>query len=237
MQRATGRPKGVEITLRNLGNFLHGMQQQLRPTERDRFLAVTTLTFDIAGLELYLPLMAGARVVMASSEALHNPRMLARLIRHSGATHVQATPSLWRVLLSSSETRLNGVHALGGGEGLSAELAARLESMAARGTQFYGPTETTVWATAFEIEDVGTVAPPIGQPILHTRLYVLDEDREPVVTGAIGELYIGGAGVAKGYLKRPEFTAERFLTDPFAGDDSRMYRTGDLVRWSDAGLL
>jgi len=174
---------------------------------------------------------------MASSEALHNPRALARLIRHSGVTHVQATPSLWRVLLSSSETRLNGVHALVGGEALSAELAARLKSMAARVTQFYGPTETTVWSTAFEIEEVGTVAPPIGRPILNTQLYVLDEDREPVVTGASGELYIGGAGVAKGYLKRPELNAERFIADPFACDGSRMYRTGDLVRWSDGGLL
>jgi len=234
---STGRPKGVEITHRNLGNFLHGMQQQLRPTANDRFLAVTTVIFDIAGLELYLPLMVGARVVMANSEALHNPRMLARLIRHSGATHVQATPSLWRVLLSSSETRLDHVHALVGGEALSAELAARLKSMAARVTQFYGPTETTVWSTAFELEEVGTVAPPIGRPILNTQLYILDEDREPVVTGAIGELYIGGAGVAKGYLKRPTLTAERFVADPFAGDGRRMYRTGDLVRWSDAGLL
>ena len=234
---STGRPKGVEITHRNLGNFLHGMQQQLRPTARDRFLAVTTVIFDIAGLELYLPLMVGAQVIMASSEALHNPRGLARLICRSGVTHVQATPSLWRVLLSSSETRLNGVHALVGGEALSAELAARLKSMAARVTQFYGPTETTVWSTAFEIEEVGTVAPPIGRPILNTRLYILDEDREPVVTGAIGELYIGGAGVAKGYLKRPELTTERFIADPFAGDGNRMYRTGDLVRWSEAGLL
>jgi enterobactin synthetase component F len=234
---STGRPKGVEITHRNLGNFLHGMQQQLRPTARARFLAVTTVIFDIAGLEFYLPLMVGARVVMASSEALHAPRALARLIRHNGVTHVQATPSLWRVLLSSSETRLNGVHALVGGEALSAELAARLKSMAAHVTQFYGPTETTVWSTAFEIEEVGTVAPPIGRPILNTRLYVLDEDREPVVTGAIGELYIGGAGVAKGYWKRPELTAERFVADSFASDGSRMYRTGDLVRWSDAGLL
>ena len=234
---STGRPKGVEITHRNLGNFLRGMQQQLRPTARARFLAVTTVIFDIAGLEFYLPLMVGARVVMASSEALHTPRALARLIRHSGVTHVQATPSLWRVLLSSSETRLNGVHALVGGETLSAELAARLKSMAAHVTQFYGPTETTVWSTAFEIEEVGTVAPPIGRPILNTQLYVLDEDREPVVTGAIGELYIGGAGVAKGYLKRPELTAERFVADSFAGDGSRMYRTGDLVRWSNAGLL
>ena len=234
---STGRPKGVEITHRNLGNFLQGMQQQLRPTANDRFLAVTTVTFDIAGLELYLPLTAGACVVMASSDAPHNPRELARLIRHSGATHVQATPSLWRILLSSAEARLDHVHALVGGEALSAELAARLKSMAPRVTQFYGPTETTVWSTAFELEEVGTAAPSIGRPILNTQLYVLDEDREPLVTGAIGELYIGGAGVAKGYLKRPELTAERFVANPFASDGSRMYRTGDLVRWSDIGVL
>jgi enterobactin synthetase component F len=234
---STGRPKGVEITHRNLGNFLHGMQQQLRPTPNDRFVAVTTVIFDIAGLELYLPLMVGALVVMASSEAPHNPLELARLIQHSGATHVQATPSLWRILLSSSETRLDHVHALVGGEALSAELASRLKRMAARVTQFYGPTETTVWSTAFELEEVDTAAPRIGRPILNTQLYVLDEDRELVVTGAIGELYIGGAGVAKGYLKRPELTTERFVANPFANDGSRMYRTGDLVRWSDAGLL
>jgi enterobactin synthetase component F len=234
---STGRPKGVEITHRNLGNFLHGMQRQLRPTAGDRFLAVTTMTFDIAGLELYLPLMAGARVVMANGEAVHNPPALARLIQRSGATHVQATPSLWRVLLSSSETRLDDVHALVGGEVLSAELSARLKNMAARVTQFYGPTETTVWSTAFEIEEVPTAAPAIGRPILNTQLYVLNEHLEPVVTSAIGELYIGGAGVAKGYLKRPKLTAERFVADPFAGDGSRMYRTGDLVRWTYAGLL
>jgi enterobactin synthetase component F len=234
---STGRPKGVEITHRNLGNFLLGMQKQLVPTASDRFLAVTTVIFDIAGLELYLPLTVGARVVMASSEAAHNPPMLARLIRNSGATHLQATPSLWRILLASSETTLDGIHVLVGGEALSAELAARLKGMAARITQFYGPTETTVWSTAFELDEVGGSAPPIGRPIINTQLYVLDEDRQLVPTGAAGELYIGGEGVAKGYLNRPKLTEERFVANPFARDGSRMYRTGDLVRWSDDGLL
>ena len=174
---------------------------------------------------------------MASSEAVHNPPALAQLIRHSGATHVQATPSLWRVLLASSETKLDDVHVLVGGEALSAELAARLKGMAARVTQFYGPTETTVWSTAFELDEIGADPPPIGRPILNTQVYVLDEDRQPVATGAIGELYIGGAGVAKGYLHRPKLTEERFLANPFTDDGSRMYRTGDLVRWSDDGLL
>jgi enterobactin synthetase component F len=234
---STGRPKGVEITHRNLNNFLQGMRQQLMPTSKDRFLAVTTVIFDIAGLELYLPLMVGARVVIASSEVVHNPPVLAQLIQRSGATHMQATPSLWRILLASSEATLDHVHVLVGGEALSADLAARLKRTAARVTQFYGPTETTVWSTAFELDEIGSTPPPIGRPILNTQLYVLDEDRQPVMTGAIGELYIGGSGVAKGYLHRPELTTERFLANPFTNDGSRMYRTGDLVRWNHDGLL
>jgi enterobactin synthetase component F len=234
---STGRPKGVEITHRNLRNFLQGMQCELEPTASDRFLAVTNLTFDIAGLELYLPLTVGACVVMAGSGAVRNPPALAQLIRHSRATHVQATPSLWRVLLACSETKLGDVHVLVGGEALSAELAARLKGMAARVTQFYGPTETTIWSTAFELGELGADAPPIGRPILNTQVYVLDGDRRLVPTGATGELYIGGEGVAKAYLHQPQLTADRFLANPFADDDSRMYRTGDLVRWSDDGLL
>jgi len=238
---STGRPKGVEVTHRNLGNFLQGMRNQLKPVASDRFLALTTTIFDIAALELYLPLTVGARVVMASSAAAHNPPLLARLIRRSGVTHMQATPSLWRVLLSSVEAKLDGVHVLVGGEALSAELAGRLQQKAARVTQFYGPTETTVWSTAMELDRLGAneagEAPPIGRPILNTRVYVLDEDCQLLPTGAIGELYIGGAGVAKGYLHRPQLTEERFPADPFANDGSRMYRTGDRVRWSDDGML
>jgi len=234
---STGRPKGVEVTHRNLGNFLQAMQHQLAPTSGDRFLALTTVTFDIAALELYLPLTVGARVVIADTDVVRDPPQLARLIRNSGVTHVQATPSLWRVLLASHQTRLDGVHAMVGGEALSAELATRLKQRAARVTQFYGPTETTVWATAYELDEVGTDAPAIGRPILNTRLYVLDEAGRPVLTGAVGELYIGGAGVAKGYLHQPQLTAERFPHDPFAADGSRMYRTGDLVRWRMDGLL
>jgi enterobactin synthetase component F len=234
---STGRPKGVEVTHRNLSNFLFGMQRLLKPSPRDRFLAVTTMIFDIAGLELYLPLTVGARVVMAGGEAVRNAPVLARLIKSSGVTHVQATPSLWRILLSSPETRLKDVHVLVGGEALSADLAATLQKMAAKVTQFYGPTETTIWSTAHELLAVGAAPPPIGRPIVNTQVYVLDKNRRPVVTGALGELYIGGAGVAKGYFNRPELTAERFLENPFTGDGSRMYRTGDLVRWNESGEL
>jgi enterobactin synthetase component F len=234
---STGRPKGVEITHRNLSNFLQGMQRELALAASDRVLAVTNITFDIAGLELYLPLTVGACVVMARSGAVRNPPALAQLIRYCGATHVQATPSLWRVLLACADTTLGDVHALVGGEALSAELAARLKGAAAHVTQFYGPTETTVWSTAFELGEIGASAPPIGRPILNTQVYVLDDDRRLVPTGTVGELYIGGEGVAKGYLHQPNLTDERFLVNPFASDGSRMYRTGDLVRWSDDGLL
>jgi enterobactin synthetase component F len=234
---STGRPKGVEITHRNLCSFLHAMQRLFQIGPSARFLANTNLVFDIAGLELYLPLTAGASIVMAGSDAVRNPAELAHLIRSSRATHIQATPSVWRVVLASSETKLDGVHVLVGGEPLSAELAARLKSMAARVTQLYGPTETTVWSTAHELEETGADPPPIGRPILNTQVYVLDEDRLPVPTGTAGELYIAGAGVAKGYLHRPELTQERFLADPFNRGGGRMYRTGDLARWSDDGLL
>lgn len=234
---STGRPKGVEITHRNLSNFLEGMRQELEPPMHSCFLALTTVIFDIAGLEMFLPLTVGARAVMAPRDGVHNPCGIARLIRQCGATHVQATPSVWRILLASPQMKLDGIHVLVGGESFSADLAAALKGLAARVTQFYGPTETTIWSTAFELQGVPASAPPIGRPILNTQVYVLDENKELVPAGATGELYIGGAGVAKGYFRRPELTEERFVPDIFANDGSRMFRTGDLVRWNEQGLL
>jgi enterobactin synthetase component F len=234
---STGRPKGVEITHRNLANFLEGMRQELRPSADNCFLALTTVIFDIAGLELFLPLTVGARVVMAPRDAVYNPAALARLIHRGGVTHVQATPSVWRILLASPQMTLDGVHALVGGEALNADLAASLKRRASRVTQFYGPTETTVWSTAFELKEVTAAAPPIGRPILNTQLYVLNEEKELSPAGAAGELYIGGAGVANGYFKRPELTAERFVPNVFANDGSCMFRTGDIVRWNENGVL
>lgn len=234
---STGRPKGVEIMHRNLSNFFEGMRQQLRPTADSCFLALTAATFDISGLEMFLPLTVGARAVIAPRDAIGNPPALARLVGQCGVTHVQATPSVWRILLASPQMRLEGIHALVGGESLGGDLAALLKARASRVTQFYGPTETTIWSTALELKEVSVEAPPIGRPILNTQLYVLDEQKELVPAGAVGELYIGGAGVAKGYFKRPELTRERFVPNGFANDGSRMFRTGDLVRWNPGGLL
>jgi len=234
---STGRPKGVEITHRNLSNFLEGMRQELRPSRDSCFLALTTVIFDIAGLELFLPLMVGAHVIMAPSDAVHNPSVLAHLIHRCGVTFVQATPSVWRILLAAPQMKLDGVHALVGGESLNPDLAVRLMGLASRVTHFYGPTETTVWSTAFELKEVTGAQPPIGRPILNTQVYVLDGEKELVPTGVTGELYIGGAGVANGYFKRPDLTEERFVPNVFANDGSRMFRTGDLVRWNENGLL
>ncbi|MBE1160099.1 non-ribosomal peptide synthetase [Dyella acidiphila] len=234
---STGQPKGVEVSHRNLCNLLQGMREQLALTATDRFVAIGTMIFDIAMLERFLPLTAGASVVIADAETVRQPPALLRLLQQHRATHMWATPSLWRVLLAAPNAQLQNLHALIGGEALSAELAARLLQHTARVTQLYGPTETTVLSTAIEVTQVGMEAPPIGRPIRNTRLYVLDQEQQPVQTGAIGELYIAGAGVAKGYLNHHQLTEARFLADPFAGDGSRMYRTGDLVYWNDQGLL
>lgn len=234
---STGRPKGVEVSHRNLSNLLEAMRRQLAPIASDRFLAVTTVVFDVAALELFLPLMVGAQTVIAGADIVRDPPRLAALIREHGIGYMQATPSLWRMLLSSGETDLFGVHALAAGEALPGELAQRLARLADKVSNLYGPTETSVYSTAIELSDADLAAPPIGRPILNTRLYVLDASGGPVPTGCPGELYIAGAGVAKGYLHRPELTAERFLPDPFDRDGGRMYRTGDVVRWREDGVL
>ncbi|MGO1069996.1 amino acid adenylation domain-containing protein [Lysobacter sp. CA199] len=237
---STGRPKGVEVSQHNLTNFLAATQQLFAPTSADRFLAQTTVAFDIACFELFLPLSVGARIVMTTAEVIRNPIALGRLIAEHGLNFVQATPSLWRMLLANADVRLDGVHALTTGEACPPELAQRLIAAAARVTNLYGPTETTVWASAIELtaEDVADGAPPpIGRPLLNTQAYVLDSQLQPVPTGSVGELYVGGACVAKGYLHREDLTAERFLADPFAGRDARMYRTGDLARWREDGVI
>nr|WP_230598929.1 non-ribosomal peptide synthetase [Xanthomonas albilineans] len=236
---STGLPKGVEISHHNLANFLFAMQHELQLKTSDRVLALTTINFDIAALELYLPLICGASLVMAEDNMQHDPIGLSRLIASERITLIEATPSMWQVLLANVELPLQHVHALIGGEALNAPLATQLLQRAERLTQMYGPTETTVWSTMMPLtlDDVASGSLPIGRPVYNTRIYVLDAQQQPVPTGVSGEIYIGGAGVARGYRNRKELSDARFMPDPFATDGGRMYRTGDLGRWREDGVL
>ncbi|WP_455680349.1 amino acid adenylation domain-containing protein, partial [Streptomyces griseofuscus] len=234
---STGRPKGVVIEHRALVNFLTSMQERFALRTGDRLLAVTTIAFDIAGLELYLPLLNGATVVLAAPEQVRDPLALRALIAAAGVTVMQATPSLWHAVVADSEGELAGVRALVGGEALPGELARTLVSRTAAVTNLYGPTETTIWSTAAEVHADATGVSSIGRPIANTQVYILDTALSPVPAGVPGELYIAGDGLARGYLDRPDLTAERFVADPFGVPGARMYRTGDLVRWSATGQL
>ncbi|MEV4973972.1 amino acid adenylation domain-containing protein [Streptomyces scopuliridis] len=233
---STGRPKGVVVTRANLTNFVLDMRDRLPVTEADRLVAVTTVAFDIAGLELYVPLVAGARLVVATAERVRDVDQLAELITGAGATVVQATPTLWQALASEHPEALTGLRVLVGGEALPAGLATRLRELAASVRNMYGPTETTVWSTTAEVDD-RPGAPAIGRPIANTRVYVLDSRLVPVPAGVAGDLYLAGDGVVRGYLDRAGLTAERFVADPFGPAGTRMYRTGDLARWNTAGEL
>ncbi len=235
---STGRPKGVEIEHRALTNFLWSMKQTPGMNSSDHLLAVTTLSFDIAGLELFLPLICGAEVVIASRESKFDGRVLAQLIESAGITMLQATPTTWKMLLDAGWRGVktqngNSLKMLCGGEELTRELATRL--LATTGTtlwNMYGPTETTIWSSCAQITQVdGPIS--IGSPIANTQLYVLNQHGKAVVDSTVGELYIGGTGLARGYRDRAELTRERFVN--LFGQ--RLYRTGDLVRSLGDGTL
>ncbi|MFJ8203445.1 non-ribosomal peptide synthetase [Micromonospora chalcea] len=225
---STGRPKGVQVPHGALGNFLLAMGERPGVTADDVLLAVTTLSFDIAGLELLLPLVEGACVAVVSRQVAADGERLAAALDTFGATVMQATPSTWRMLLDAGWTGEAGLRVLAGGEALPAELAQRLLGRCAELWNMYGPTETTIWSAVARV-DHGPIS--IGEPIANTELHVLDGSGHLVPPGVPGELHIGGAGLARGYLDRPELTAERFVRHPFPiGLGDRLYRTGDLVR-------
>ncbi|MGA5199485.1 amino acid adenylation domain-containing protein, partial [Streptomyces exfoliatus] len=235
---STGLPKGVAVTVGNITNLLRSFATRLRLSPADRLLAVTTVGFDIAALEVFVPLLSGAGLVLASDEEQRDPVRLASIIERRGITVLQATPALWQSLLTSTDGDFSGLRALVGGEALSGKLAGALHERVREVTNVYGPTETTVWSTATILDrDDRLHRPPIGDPIHNTRLHVLDSSLNPVGAGAEGELYVAGAGVVRGYLGRPGLTAGRFVADPFGPPGSRMYRTGDLVRWRADGEL
>ncbi|WP_156103776.1 non-ribosomal peptide synthetase, partial [Pectobacterium betavasculorum] len=237
---STGRPKGVMVGHRALLNLLSSFDALLGLTAGDRWLAVTTIAFDIAALELFLPLLSGAAVVVASHAESSDPAWLEDAIHHLGITTMQATPATWRMLLDNGWSGHSALTALCGGEALNGALAVRLSTAVDTLWNVYGPTETTIWSTAQRVaSDLSPHANvPIGRPIANTRVYVLDSARQLAPVGVAGELYIGGDGVAQGYLNQPGLTTERFIDDPFSAvPGGRLYKTGDRVRWRDDGAL
>jgi acyl-CoA synthetase (AMP-forming)/AMP-acid ligase II/acyl carrier protein len=226
----------VQITHQSVVNAFESLRKLPGVTARDTLIAVTTFSFDIAVLELLLPLMVGGRVVIATYEAAMDGVLLAKLLAQSGATIMQATPATWRTLLESGWTGNPNLKVLCGGEAWSAELALQLAGKCASLWNMYGPTETTIWSAVNQIR--GGEAVLIGKPIANTQFYVLDPHLQATPIGVPGELCIGGEGLAVGYWRRPELTAEKFIRNPFMnGGDARIYRTGDLVRRHPDGML
>ncbi|MEK4557553.1 non-ribosomal peptide synthetase DhbF [Bacillus sp. FSL K6-0036] len=234
---STGRPKGVVVTQKSLSNFLLSMQEAFSLGEEDRLLAVTTVAFDISALELYLPLISGAQIVIAKKETIREPQALAQMIENFDINIMQATPTLWHALVTSEPEKLRGLRVLVGGEALPSGLLQALQDLHCSVTNLYGPTETTIWSAAAFLEEGLQGVPPIGKPIWNTQVYVLDNGLQPVPPGVVGELYIAGTGLARGYFHRPDLTAERFVADPYGPPGTRMYRTGDQARWRADGSL
>ncbi|MBW4678521.1 MAG: amino acid adenylation domain-containing protein [Microcoleus vaginatus WJT46-NPBG5] len=249
---STGRPKGVQITHISLINFLTSMQSRLGVTEKEVFLAETSLSFDIAALELFLPLITGARIVLVSREVASNGTELIKILSNSGATFMQATPATWQMLLAAGWEKSQDLKILCGGEALPRNLANQLLERGVTVWNLYGPTETTIWSTIYQVE-CNEQPVPIGRPIANTQIYILDSSLQPVPIGVVGELCIGGAGLSRGYLNRPDLTAERFIPNPFfkarqgeaeieeefylTQTSDRIYKTGDFARYLPTGQI
>jgi amino acid adenylation domain-containing protein len=233
---STGTPKGVQISHRALVNFLASMQREPGIGADDILLAITTLSFDIAGLEIFLPLTVGARVIIASSEAARDGSRLSARMKSCGATIMQATPATWRMLLDSGWKGSPGLKILCGGEAWGAELSTELLPRCKSLWNMYGPTETTIWSSASRVERDKPVQ--IGFPIANTTFHVLDKNGQLLPVGIPGELHIGGRGLALGYLWRDDLTRDRFIDDPYSRQNgARLYRTGDLVRRAKGGAI
>ncbi len=231
---STGKPKGVQISHTNLVNFLLSMQKAPGMTAEDKILAVTTISFDIAGLELYLPLITGAQLIMSNSETSKDGRLLLDLVKGENISFMQATPYTWRMMLEAGWDKFLPLKILCGGEALPKDMVSKLTWRSSALWNMYGPTETTIWSTLKLIESDEDIS--IGRPIANTQVYILDEAFNSLTDGETGEIFIGGDGVAKGYLNRPDLTAERFISNPFSDKPGeKIYRTGDLGRFKENG--
>ncbi|GCE28513.1 hypothetical protein KDA_39970 [Dictyobacter alpinus] len=235
---STGRPKGVMVTQHNLLNFLAAMLPRLQLQEQDRWLAITSISFDIAALEIFLPLLCGTQISLAPRHFSSDGAALARHLDEEAITIMQATPTTWQLLLTAGWRPHADLQVLCGGEAFPPALASQLHP-ARTLWNLYGPTETTIWSAAARLAALERTSPvPLGAPLDNTTLYVLDRVGQLVPPGVPGELFIGGQGVARGYFRQAGLTAERFLPDPFsATPGERLYRTGDVVRYRANGRL
>lgn len=234
---STGRPKGVQVPHQAVVNFLTSMADSPGLTEKDILLAVTTLSFDISVLELFLPLSVGAKVVIAPRKSIADGQQLKKLIAERQVTVMQATPTTWHLLLAEGWKGSETFKALCGGEPMPADLAEQLLQRADSVWNLYGPTETTVWSTCHRISEKDSVV-LVGRPIANTQTYVVDRYGQPTPIGVAGELLIGGAGVTRGYLGRPKLTAEKFTPDTFTHISGRkLYHTGDMASYLPDGRI
>ncbi|AOW99701.1 hypothetical protein BJP34_09735 [Moorena producens PAL-8-15-08-1] len=241
---STGVPKGVQICHKNVVNFLNSMSNFPGLDQEDTVCAVTTIAFDIAALEIYLPLTVGAKVVVTSREISTNADSLLSELLKSKITVMQATPATWQMLLTAGWSSDYPLKVLCGGEALTAQLANRILETGSELWNLYGPTETTIWSAIYQVPASTTAAIngyvplSIGQPIANTQIYILDSHLEPVPVGIAGELYIGGEGLGRGYFNRPELTSEKFIPNPFSNSRSEcLYKTGDLARYLSDGNI
>ncbi len=232
---SSGRPKGVQVSHQALLNFLVSMRECPGLDATSTMLAITTISFDIAALEIYLPLITGARLIIAPREAVLNAEELQRILTRQCVTHLQATPTTWRLLLASGWTAPKPFTILCGGEALPMDLSSALSQHGATLWNLYGPTETTIWSAVSRVNakraSATITTEPVGQPIRHTHLYVMNDRLHLQPVGTTGELMIGGQGLARGYLGRPDLTADAYRPDPYSTiPGARLYRTGDLVQ-------
>ncbi|MBU2928310.1 non-ribosomal peptide synthetase [Winogradskyella psychrotolerans] len=225
---STGKPKGVQVSHKNVVNFLSSMAKEPGIKDSDRLLSITTISFDIAGLELFLPLLKGAQLIISDDDTARDGRLMLDLIKKENITMMQATPTTWQMLLDSGWETAFPIKALCGGESLPLALAKKLLTKVDELWNVYGPTETTIWSAVKQIKESDELI-TIGKPIDNTQLYLLNDQNMLVSSGAIGELCIAGDGVSLGYWKRPDLTAEKFIPNPFETTlNKTLYRTGDL---------
>ncbi|MEW8028556.1 MAG: amino acid adenylation domain-containing protein [Candidatus Thiodiazotropha sp.] len=234
---STGQPKGIQIDHASLVNFLLSMAHKPGICQTDVLLAVTTLSFDISTLEIFLPLIVGAQIALVNRNTAQDGERLLEVLRSSNATIMQATPTTWRLLIESGWQSDLPLKVLCGGETLSEQLADQLLQRSSSVWNMYGPTEATVWTSIYELGS-GNYEVAIGKPISNTQLHILDSQLNRVPIGVAGQLYIGGNGLARGYINKPNLSADNFIPNPFtASPGERLYKSGDLTRYLPDGNI